>query len=517
MSNRQATKDSVDRYLRARVPLIVIRSIEPNRVNDLLVECASGLQSMGFFEHSRTEGVRDLLSGALVTEETSLAVAIEHARDTFKARRNVNYIFTDVEDLEQESSQSHHFAEMVRLAEAHSCSIIIVTAKPVWAGLSRLGMSEELDLPNTDEMIDALSDFIDANRATVTIEWEYDDIRRAAETLSGVTETEAINVLASMMTRGALRVDDLPELSRHKDKIFGELQGLQRVPMRDDYQLGGLRTLRDWLAARKDLIHDDLTQSSARPLKGILLVGVPGCGKSLSARVIAQEWELPLYRLDVAAVLGMYMGQSEGQLDEALKAADRVAPCVLWIDEIEKAFATGPGDGGTTRRLVGQFLFWLQESTSKSFIIATANDVTSLPQELLRKGRFDEIFFVDLPDENDRRELITMYFKKYLGYDIEPLLVDELVEVSDGYSGSEIESVVMEILQKHHREIPGYVPADDEIRLHFRNVFPFSKTSAEELASIRAWGVNRCLPAGTPPAETTGTPESSRRRRVLIT
>ena len=169
----------------------------------------------------------------------------------------------------------------------------------------------------------------------------------------------------------------------------------------------------------------------------VLLVGVPGCGKSLSAKAVAAQWRLPLYRLDMASILGMYVGVSENRFKEALEAADRVAPCVLWVDEIEKALASGAGNGdsGTTRRLIGQFLFWLQESTSKVFLVATANEVTSLPPELLRKGRFDEIFFVDLPDEDDRREIIELYFRKYLEMDPSPLLVDELVEISEGFAG----------------------------------------------------------------------------------
>src|SRR3954464_14055214 len=148
----------------------------------------------------------------------------------------------------------------------------------------------------------------------------------------------------------------------------------------------------------------DLSHSALRPPKGVLLVGVPGCGKSLSAKAVAAEWRLPLYRLDLAAILGQYVGQSEGRLREALDTADRMAPCVLWIDEIEKGLAGQNDSTGVGRRLVGQFLFWLQESRSRAFVVATSNDVRALPPELLRKGRFDELFFVDLPDTEDRKE-----------------------------------------------------------------------------------------------------------------
>ena len=516
MPDKATVVDSVERYLKARVPLIVIQSYEPNRVMEVLSECASTLSTMQFYEHSRTEGVRDLLSSQSVSDETSLVVALEHARTTFKARTNVNFIFTDVDELDQETSQSRHFAEMVRLAESRSCSIIVVTTKPVWPGLSRLGMTERLDLPTMDEMAESLSDFIEGNRGPVTVEWDYDDLRRAAEILSGITEMEAINVLASMMARGQLNKDDMPELSRYKDRIFGDLSGIERVQLKEGAnKVGGLHTLREWLATKQSLITADLSQTTFAPPKGMLLVGVPGCGKSLSAKAVAQEWMLPLYRLDMSSIMGMYVGQSESRLREALEMADRVAPCVLWIDEIEKALASGPGDGGTTRRLIGQFLFWLQESTSKVFIVATANEVQSLPPELLRKGRYAEIYYVELPDRPDPEEILDLYFTHHFTQALSPSLIQELVTLSDGFSGSDIDAVVNELAQKMFGRGTGALPSDDEIRLHFRNVIPYSQTNAEDVAAIRAWGQHRCLPAGS-----LALPESdgqSQPRRVVLT
>lgn len=496
MPNQTETEEIVHRYLSARVPLIVIRTIEPSRAMSILGACAARLRAMSYYEHSRTEGLRELLSGHNVVDETSLTVALEHARTTFKARTNVNFVFTDVEDLEQESSTSRHFAEMARLAESRQGTIILVVANPVWNGLGRLGMSVSLDLPTIDELAEVLGGMIDDHRGVVQIDWQYDEVRRAAEILSGITEMEAINVLATMLAKGKLTNADLAELSTFKDRIFGDLNGIERVKLKEDHRTGGLHNLRRWLVERGALMQADLTHSPLRPPKGVLLVGVPGCGKSLSAKAIASQWRLPLYRLDMAGVLGMYVGQSESRLREALETADRVAPCVLWIDEIEKALATGPGDSGTSRRLIGQFLFWLQESTAKVFLVATSNDVTSLPPELLRKGRFDEMFFVDLPDEADREEILRMYFEKYFGYDIPPDLSRDLVEVSHGFSGADIESTIHEIAASRLAAGKAGLPSDTEINAFFRNVVPFSQTNAEEVAAIRQWGLTRCVPAG---------------------
>lgn len=515
MTNYAETYDIVLRFLKARVPLIVIRSIEPNRVMQLLGECAASLKQLGFYEHSRTDGLRELISGQLVSDDYSLTGALEQARTTFKSRSNVNFVFPDVEELDQESSTSRHFAEMVRLAESRQGSIIIVTQRPVWTGLGRLGMTASLSLPDTDEMFVALDEMISDHRGMVNIEWQHDEIRQAAEILSGVTEMEAVNVLATMLAKGAVVNDDIAELSRFKDQIFGDLSGIERVHLRQDYSVGGLRNLRSWLANRESLMRADLSGSPLHPPRGILLVGVPGCGKSLSAKAIASEWRLPLYRLDMSGILGMYVGQSESQLREALETAERVAPCVLWIDEIEKALAGGGGDSGTTRRLIGQFLFWLQESTSKVFMVATANEVQSLPSELLRKGRFDEIFFVDLPDERDREEILRMYFQQLLDTDPPPDLLGELVHLSDGFSGSDIQSVVHDLAVKRFTDPGRRVPTDEDMRSYFRNIVPYSHTNSEDVSAIRAWGQNRCIPAGASGAVDQAAPVSGIRRVVL--
>lgn len=499
MPDFQETRSLVDSYLRARVPLIIIESIEPARVMDLLRHVAAEVRSMNFYEHSRTEGIKDLLTQQAMGDDTSLAAALDQARVTFKARRNVNFVLTDVEELSDESSTSRHLAEMVRLAETCSGSIILIESKPVWSGLARLGMSVALDVPTTDELAATLQGIIDDHHGVVSVEWGTVEIRRGAEILTGITETEAVNVLMTMLTKKHLASDDLIQLSEYKDRIFGSMAGIERVPLREDYRVGGLKQLQDWLVDRETLMKADLSTTRLHPPKGVLLVGVPGCGKSLSAKAIAHKWGLPLYRLDMAGILGMYVGQSESRLREALAAADRVAPCVLWVDEIEKALSSSAGDGGTSRRLIGQFLYWLQESTSKTFLVATANDVTTLPPELLRKGRFDEMFFVDLPDADDREEILRLYFERYLDLALPQSMATELVDLTEGFSGSDIDSVVHSIASRMFTQGTSVLPSDEELLAWFTDVVPFSRSNEEDVAELRQWADGRCLPAGTPP------------------
>ena len=513
MPNFLETQNLVQRYLSARVPLIVIQSIEPTRVMSLITECANHMRALTFFEHSLSDGIRELLTRQLHSEDTSLALAMEQARSTFKSRANANFIFTDVEDLDQESSMSRYFAELVRLAESRQGTIILISSSPVWTGLSRLGMSVALELPNKDEMRLVVAGMIDDHRQVVQIEWGDTEVTRAAEILAGITEMEAINVVASLVAKGVVRNEDLSELSFFKDRIFGDLSGIERIPLREDFTVGGLGNLKDWLRPREQLMKADLTDTPLHPPKGVLLVGVPGCGKSLSAKAIASQWGLPLYRLDMASVLGMYVGQSEGRLREALATAERVAPCVLWIDEIEKGLAQG-SDGGTTRRLIGQFLFWMQELTAKVFMVATANDVSTLPPELLRKGRFDELFFVDLPEAPDREEIIGLYFRKYLGAEPSQELLTDLVTLTDGFSGSDIDAVIHDIATKVYVDrMPG-LPPEPEIKKFFTNVVPFSQTNPEDLAAIRSWGSTQCVPAARHVAS--NVPAAPAGRRVVI-
>ena len=483
MDGRQ-TAEEVRRFLKARVPVIVMRTVEPTRALAIVNEMANDFRQMPFFSYTRTEGLREVLSDSAVTDDYSLVAALDQAQQTFRSRANVNFVFSDLEDLENDSPTSRHFAQLIHLAERNSCAIILIGDRPVWSGLSRLGMTTTLDVPTVEELYEVVSSTIEPYRLSIPIEWQDLEIHRAAEILSGVTEGEAINVISTLLAKEEVRNDDLAELSQFKDRIFGALAGLERVRLQEDYKVGGLENLKEWLTSKQRLMTGDLTGWGVRPPKGVLLCGVPGCGKSLSAKAIAQEWELPLYRLDMAAIMGMYVGESESRLREALATADRAAPCVLWIDEIEKGLASGAGDNSVTRRLIGQFLFWMQESTSKVFLVATSNDVSTLPPELLRKGRFDAVFFVDLPTEEEREEILRLCFRRYTQCELTLDLLRDLVMLTDGFAGSDIDAVVNEVAEIMYTRQSRVLPDDLTITQHFRAVVPFSRSNPEEVAAI---------------------------------
>jgi SpoVK/Ycf46/Vps4 family AAA+-type ATPase len=349
------------------------------------------------------------------------------------------------------------------------------------------------------------------------MEWDDADLTEAATILAGVTRIEADNAIATLLAKGAITKADLGELSQFKDRVFSDIAGLERVKVSaKDLTVGGLAGLRAWLERQRPLLTMDLRERGLRPPRGVLLVGVPGCGKSLSAKAVAVNWNLPLYRLDLANIHGQYLGQSESRLKEALSAADRVAPCVLWIDEVEKglAGAATANDGGASARLVGHFLFWLQEGRARVFVVATANDIQRLPPELLRRGRFDDLFFVDLPSTDERQEIITLYARRYMRCELPSQMLADLVDLSDGFAGADLESAVAEIAKE--AILKGDAAADDGYwRKVFANIVPLSKTTPEAIDAIRAWGRERAVPASGQPMAS-DTEQHRARRSVLV-
>jgi hypothetical protein len=490
----------IDSYLSARIPVIALRTIEQARAIRLVRDMAADPRRAGmpFWIHTRATGLRDLRTHAPVNDDRSITGAMDYATLQFTNRAQANFVFVDPDNLSEDTQFTRHFAELGRLADDTAGSVILITDNPLWSGLQRLGMSTRLDLPDTAEMYRSISGFLTDNSGAVTIDWTEEDARRAANFLVGVTEAEAVNLMATLAADGALKSTDVVRLAQLKDRIFSDLAGLEKVELKAAaYSVGGLRNLRSWLDRRRQWMFADPRNKDLRPPRGVLLVGVPGCGKSLSAKAIAAQWELPLYRLDLSSILGQYVGQSEGRLREALETADRIAPCVLWLDEIEKGLSGQNDSSGVARRLMGQFLFWLQESSARVFLVATANDISTLPPELLRKGRFDEIFFVDLPDDEDRAEIIRMYYRRFVGLDAADTLVKELVGLSAGFAGADIEAALHEVGVA--AELQDVQTATDEefVKANFLNTMPLSRTNPEQIEDIRNWGRERAVPAGT--------------------
>ncbi|SBT52544.1 AAA family ATPase [Micromonospora auratinigra] len=362
----------------------------------------------------------------------------------------------------------------------------------------------DFPLPDEGEIRAVLDAMIGANAGTGRIRIDLDERgrERLAKAALGLTLHEAENAFArAMVDDGVLDAADLRVVHEEKRQAVrrsGLLEFVEDSVALGD--VGGLENLKRWLAKRDGSWLAEAAAYGLPTPRGVLITGVPGCGKSLTAKAVAAAWALPLLRLDIGKVFAGLVGSSEQNMRAAIRTAEAVAPCVLWLDEIEKGFAGGTGDSGTSARVFGSFLTWMQEKTRPVFVIATANDFAGLPPELLRKGRFDEIFFVDLPTRAERAAIWRLHVQRRLrhpavagGLAVDHALLTELTELSDGYSGAEIEQAVVGGLFDAYAERRP-LRRDDLLRA-LVNMVPLSVTQAERLDAVRAWAEKRAVAA----------------------
>jgi SpoVK/Ycf46/Vps4 family AAA+-type ATPase len=315
--------------------------------------------------------------------------------------------------------------------------------------------------------------------------------------LGGLTE-EDVRRFARMVIRddGAVSMDDIPKVLKAKHELLAHSAALALEPSVPDIgQLGGLANLKRWLKVRREVFMNPAADSPLPAPKGVLLLGVQGAGKSLAAKCVAGAWQLPLFRLDFGALYQKYHGETERNIRDALAAANAMAPCVLWMDEIEKGIAAdagGEADGGVSRRVLGTLLTWMNERAARVFLVATANDISHLPPELLRKGRFDEIFFVDLPAAAVREEILRIHLRKNKR-DPAAFDVARLAAGCDGFSGAEIEQAIVGALYEAHAEKQ---PLDAAaIEAEMKRTRPLSVVMAEKVAELRNWARSRAVAA----------------------
>jgi len=494
--NYDNAKKKLRQYLLARIPFISINTIEKNRAINMLRELASEL-NMPINIHSMSSGMVDVVNNNIVNEEKTIMGVLDYIGGQIKVKENATFVLTDVSELENESVVSRYLNDIVTMSEENGGTIIAITPSSIFSNLQRLGMGIELALPTEKELYTLIKDVVMPYKNQISIEWNDNNFKEAATILLGLSEIEVKNVIATLITTGALRKEDLTELKFAKDSMFADISGLEKIDVDPNIAFGGLDGLKDWLDEKQKLLSPDkkeeMIKRGIKPPRGLLIVGVPGCGKSLSAKAIAAKWQLPLYLLDFATVQGRYVGQSEQQLKEALETAEHVSPCVLWIDEIEKGLSGAGGDSGVTNRMIGQFLFWLQECKKDVFVVATANDVSNLPAELLRKGRFDELFFVDLPNEIERQEIIKLYILKYLNAKVSDEFINKLVLLSEGFAGSDLESCVRDIA---YQVVANNVTLTEQLFLEtFAKTVSVSKTNPDKIEKIRNWGKERAKQA----------------------
>jgi SpoVK/Ycf46/Vps4 family AAA+-type ATPase len=369
---------------------------------------------------------------------------------------------------------------------------------------------------------------IEANKrgSRIHIDLTPEDEERLAKAALGLTLHEAENAFArAMVNDGKLNPRDVEVILEEKRQIIKKSEILEFV--KTDLKIedvGGLENLKRWLLKRNKSWLDAAARYGLPAPKGVLITGVPGCGKSLIAKAVSAMWQLPLLRLDLGKIFSGIVGSSEENMRKAIKTVEAVSPSILWIDEIEKGFSgmNHGGDSGTSNRIFGTFLTWMQEKTKPVFVIATANNIQYLPPEMLRKGRFDEIFFVDMPTKKERKEIFRLHINKRLkdpevigNFELNDAILDHLAELTEGFVGAEVEQVVISALFEAFSE-------DRSIRLEdfeksIRTTVPLAVTQAEQIQRIREWANVRAVAATAQEdrmeykneAEQVGSPEPS--------
>ena len=359
----------------------------------------------------------------------------------------------------------------------------------------------EIPPPTEDELEQLVRDTVKSISKSRQIEasMRRSTLEAIGRTLRGLTRRQAARVVTTAVTEDdRFNDDDLERVMLHKRNACADLEGVLefvQAPVSMD-QIGGLAKLKAWLDARQLTAADEAAQYGLSLPRGVMLLGVQGAGKSLAAKAVATAWKVPLLRLDAGALYDKFVGESERKLRDSLEQADRMAPAVLWIDEIEKGFASASSmsnDGGLSRRMFGTLLTWMQERRSATFMVATANDISALPPELLRKGRFDEIFFVDLPGPDVRRTILSIHLAKRKQRP-ETFDLARVTEATDAFSGAEIEAGIESAMRTAFAD--GRRPATTEDLLEaYRASPPISVVMADRVQELRDWSVGRCVPA----------------------
>lgn len=480
--------------LESKVKLIVIESWDEPRVLQTLTGLAVR-RNLGLFLWSVTEGLQRLGFGSAAGEEPTHEP--EAALKLIKHDPQPNlYVLCDLHPFLYDNPKLVRLLKEIAMAEgAQRPTLVLVShALKLPPEVQRYAARFDLALPSEEELLAIVRDeatrWSERNRGA-RVRTDNRTLQQVVKNLRGMSHGEARALARNLICDdGAITQEDLPELNKAKFQLL-DLEGV--LSFENDTarfaEVGGLAALKRWLAERQDAFLDD--SGIGRP-KGMLLVGVQGGGKSLAAKAVAGLWGLPLLRLDFACLYNKFFGETERNLREALKMAEQMAPCVLWMDEIEKGLASGDQDGGVSQRVLGTLLTWMAEHKAPVFMVATANAIQRLPPELVRKGRFDELFFVDLPDAGVREDIFRIHLQRR---ELEPATFDlaALAAASNGFSGAEIEQAVVSALYAAQARQQA---VDQSLLLSsLQSTSPLSVVMAEDLAALRAWANGRTVAA----------------------
>jgi ATP-dependent 26S proteasome regulatory subunit len=527
--------------INSSTPIVVMETVEEMRAVGMVRDACAEL-NMAVFEWSIAEGlVREGSVRAGTTAQPAVPIdlqaridAARHAADPDAPESTKAAIYNSLDPVQALANMETMTLEAVFILKdfhRHMDSpvivrrlrdvgqkfsanrrTVIITAPSIEMPPELESLVEYLDLPLPDQprLRQIIEDTYKRLAQTYTLKLKLDGagVDAMANNLRGLTEEEADRAVSqALVLRYALCPESITDVLEAKKDLLRHSGMLEFVDASENMAgVGGLENLKSWLAQRKGAWEDGARAFGLEPPKGVIILGVQGCGKSLCARAVAGEWKLPLVKFDSAAVFDKYIGETEKRIQKVFQVAEGLAPCVLWIDELEKVFAgSGPDsasvDAGVSSRLLASFLGWMQEKKAAVFVAATCNNVTALPPELIRKGRFDELFFVDLPNQSERKQIFAIQLARRkrnpAGFNL-----DQVAAAARGFSGAEIDAAVQTAL---YAAYSSKQPLSTQTLIEaLRTTVPLSTTRAEEIQSLRDWARTRAVPASSPEAKAEG-------------
>lgn len=501
MNNSQEEK--LCNLIKANVKLIQIVSYETMRFHAMLINVSKELDR-DFYIWNRVDGIKKWNEDGRKFESEGTGDGPDSAIEFFKEDENENMILL-LEDFYPDFTEDKPgmIRNLRNIAAESSHNKTLIFSQPFLQLPKELEKDVHvLELPYPD--VEDLKAIYKRVCNTYEIQNSEEPDHELIEAALGLTIMEAEKAFSlAFIENGKLTGAEVPLVIREKENVIkksGYLEYYHPKETMDD--VGGLQNLKEWLKKRGRGFDKHAKDFGLTCPKGILLLGIPGTGKSLTAKAVGNLWHFPLLRLDMGKIFGGIVGESEKNIREALKIAEAISPSILWIDEIEKGMSgissSGSTDGGTTARVLGTFLTWMQEKTKPVFVVATANDISQLPPELLRKGRVDEIFFVDLPTAKEREEIVKIHLKRK-NRGPEKFNIKKIAEESKGFSGAELEEAIKEALfQAYDDEVE---IEDEHILRAINKTYPLSRTMHDTIEKMRQWAKSRAVSASAEQCE----------------
>ena len=481
--------------IKSHLPIILIESHEESRMLQLISRIGIK-QYKPVFNWAITSGLKRMdIDIASTQERADEEQVLWQIRDQ---REGGIYVLCDYHPYLNNPLNTRLLKDIALGYEQSRSTVILLSHRiTLPQELSRFSASAQFSMPSREELENIVRETAREWRVRhkQSVKTDQESFNLLVQNLNGLTTEDARRLArTAIFNDGSIGASDIPAVMKAKHSL---LRGDDVLSFEFDTarfsEVGGLNRLKAWLEQRKPVFHGDANAASLDPPKGIMLLGVQGSGKSLAAKAVAGLFSVPLLRLDFANIYNKYHGESERNLRESLKTAEAMAPCVLWIDEIEKGISTGSSDGGTSQRILGTLLTWMAEKKQPVFLVATANDIERLPAELIRKGRFDEIFFVDLPDKPIRQEIFAIHLARR-EQEVTRFNTAVLAEMSEGFSGAEIEQAVVSALYATHAQ--GGELENHHIEEEILGTRPLSVVMYEKVAHLRQWAGERTVPAG---------------------